>query len=729
MKIFCILLITFIFHPYAATALSGVTDTEYTPLGEGPRVGLVLSGGGAKGLAHISILKILEEVNMPIDFISGTSMGSIIGGLYAIGYSASEIEQIAINENWSRLFDDRVSRWLIPIEEKRWDSRYMVTLPMDNFRIGLPSGVIGGQQIGKMLSRLTAHMHGIDDFDEFPIPFTAIATRLSDGSAIVIREGHLPTALRASMSIPSIFAPVEIDGVTAIDGGVARNFPVTDVLDMGADFVIGINASTSTNEIDTTANSMLSVLNQTVFFHIAATTRDQARLVDFMVEPEIGDFGMMDFDDVELIMASADEFVSRYKDRLQEIADSLNALRNDPGIRHRFEPERIRHVNINEIHFINGAGHDQEVLLSELGLIAGNSYSIGDIELAVDRVFSLPFFDRVTYALEPLGESRFNLIVTLNESNLDVFNVGLRYDNRQKASIILSTRFRNQYRNNATLRLSLRLGEEPMGDIQYFYYLGWRPKLGVNLQANYTSRRNDLYNTGQTTQATVVTDALFTELWTGPVVSSYLIIGLGLRTEMYQPSRIVGLTDLERDWKYIHRPFAFIWYDTKDAVEFPVRGQELRLDATQSLNWFSNATVFSQYTASWKFHLPLNSRFSAGTSLFSSLSTGDYPVHYRQALGGITSLPGFLIDEIHNDWVSSAKISLQGEVFNNRYIVLSGSAGRAAPWQNLDLKSNSILTGWGVSAGLNSVVGPVVFSLSGSKRNPILYDFRIGFNF
>lgn len=695
----------------------------------GPRVGLVLSGGGAKGLAHISILKLLEEVDMPIDFISGTSMGSIVGGLYAIGYTAEEIEAIAINENWSRLFDDRVSRWLIPIEEKQWDSRYILSLPMEDFSIGLPSGVIGGQQIGKMLSRLTAHVHGTTDFDDFPIPFTAIATRLADGSAIVMRDGHLPDVLRASMSIPSIFAPVTVNGMMAIDGGVARNFPVIDVLEMGADFVLGVNASTGTNEVDTTASSMLSVLNQTVFFHITETTRNQARLVDFMMQPEIGDFGMMDFDDVAKILTSADEYVAQYRNQLQQIADSLNALRSDPGKRHRFRPERVNRITISEIEFLNPGNIDVTILFSELQLLEGGSYTIADIEMAVDRVFSLPFFNRVTYQLEPVGDDAHRILIHLNESNLDVFNVGMRYDNRKKASIILSTRLRNEYRRNATLRMSLRLGEEPMGDLQYFYYLGWRPKLGVNLTTNYTSHRNDLYNLANTTQATVVTDAFFAEIWSGPVVSSFFIMGLGFRAEMYNPSRVVGITDLETNWRYIYRPKAFIWYDTRNAVEFTQRGQEVRLVATQSLKWADNADIFGQYTAQWRFFLPLNSQLTVGSRFFSSVSFDSYPVHYRQALGGAPYFAGFFEGEVHDQWVVSAQLSVQAEVYNNRYVTVIGNAGRGAPWQNLDLTDHSILLGWGVSAGLNSIVGPIIVTLSGSSRNAILYDFRVGFNF
>lgn len=713
--------------------VSNILEAGYTLPADNPndgaRVGLVLSGGGAKGLAHISILKLLEDVNMPIDYIGGTSMGSIVGGLYAIGYNAREIEQIVIDENWSRLFDDRVNRWLIPIEEKQWDSRYMVTLPIEDFRVGLPRGVIGGQQIGKMLSRLTAHAHDIRDFNSFPIPFVAIATNLEDGSAIVLREGVLPDVLRASMSIPSIFAPVEINGKRAIDGGVARNFPVIDVLEMGADFVIGVNASTGTNEPDSTQNSMLSVLNQAVFFHIVQTTQNQARLVDYMMQPEIGDFGMMDFDDVAKILASADSYVEQYREELQNIADSLNAMRSDPGKRHRFTIDRKDRVIIEDIKLYNTGNLNSAILMAELQLVFGNEYSIAEIETAVDRVYGLPFYDRVNYTLEQLESGNYRIHMTFSESNLDVFNVGMRYDNRKKASIILSTRFRNPYRNNATLRMSLRLGEEPMGDIQYFYYLGWKPKLGVNLQANYTSLRNDIYDLNNGIQSTVVTDALFGEFWTGPVLSSYVIMGVGFRSEAFNPSRVVGISDLETNWQYINRPFAFIWYDTKDAVDFTRRGQEIRMDATRSLNWFSNNRVFSQYRFEWSFFVPIEDRLTLTNRVFSSVSTENYPVHYRQDLGGVPGFAGFYIGEIHDDWVASAQTGIQAEIASNRFIKLFSNVGRASEWGNTDFNENPVLVGWGVSGGINSVVGPVVVTFSGSKRNPIMYDIRVGFNF
>ncbi|MCH8495895.1 MAG: patatin-like phospholipase family protein [Balneolales bacterium] len=700
-----------------------------TDSNDGPRIGLVLSGGGAKGLAHISVLKLLEEVNMPIDFIGGTSMGSIIGGLYAIGYTADEIEQIVLDENWARLFDDRTNRRIIPIEEKQWDGKYMINLPVNNFRIGLPTGVIGGQQISKMLSRLTAHVHGTTDFNDFPIPFVAIATNLVDGEPLILREGNLNEVLRASMSIPTVFSPTELNGIMTIDGGLARNFPVVDVLEMGADYIIGINASTSTNEPDSSKNSLVSVLNQAVFYHIAQTTRNQARLVDFMIQPEIGDFGMMDFDDVDKILASADQYIQKYRDQLQIVADSINALRTDPGMRHRFSISKIAGIRVDEIEIHNVHVSDPDIIRSELRMTEGNFYSIADIEFGVDRIYSLQFFEKASYRIEPTSDDGYKLHIHVIEKNHDFFHAGMRYDNRKKASLIFSTTFRNQYKPTSSLRLSFRLGEEPMGDAQYFYYIGWRPKLGVNIRANYTSHRNDIYQVASDTQASIITESITTEVWAGPVVSTILIMGAGLREEFFTPSRVVGVTDLESDWQNIHSLFMFLWLDTRDDIEFAKRGQQFRADYEQSYNWFGDSRVFSQYSLKWDNYVPLNNKLVVFTSLQSSISTGDYPVHKRKTLGGVPGFMGYYIEEIHDDWIKSAQLGFQYEILSNRFLQARGNVGRASKWNSFDFEENPLLIGWGLSAGMNTVVGPVKVTLSGSKRNPVLYDIRVGFNF
>ena len=222
--------------PFTVYAQSG-------PASERPTIGLVLSGGGAKGMAHVSVIKVLEDVGIVPDYITGTSMGSIVGALYAIGYTADEMEDILKEITWSSLMSDKVTLQEISIEEKPYYDNYLAEFPIDTYKIGLPRGVLEGQKLSELFSKLTLRAQNIDDFSEFPIPFAALSVDVVSGKNIILNKGSLPDAMLASMAIPTIFSPVIKDTMILVDGGLARNFPVKEVKDMGADIVIGINVA------------------------------------------------------------------------------------------------------------------------------------------------------------------------------------------------------------------------------------------------------------------------------------------------------------------------------------------------------------------------------------------------------------------------------------------------------------------------------------------------------
>lgn len=695
------------------------TDSE-------PKVGLVLSGGGAKGLTHISFLKILEEVNMPIDFIGGTSMGSIIGALYAIGYSADDIAKIVIEEDWNKLFSDEVRRRYIPIEEKMWDGKFMLNLPVVNRTIGLPSGVVAGQEISKLLTRLTLPVHGIDDFNEFPIPFVAIATDLETGEAVVLRNGYLPDVLRASMSIPTVFTPALLDGRPVIDGGVARNFPVIDVLEMGADFIIGINASSATNEQDT-LSSIFQILSKTVFYHITQTTANQAKLVDYMITPEFSDFGMLSFDNVGRLLEMSYNEALAHKPALQKIADSLNALR-EPKPRYHYLPPKIDEIHIKEVVIHNLNITDPRIVRSELRIFEGDWVSPEQIELAIDRVYSLQFFETVRYRLIP-GPDGTELHVYLREKLDDQFRVGMRYDNRTKASLIFHAMFRNTYKPTSTLRFSLRLGEEPMGDVQFFYYLGFNPKLGVLTRGNFSTFRSDLYNTEGGVLSTKETESLGAEFWVGPAVSSILIMGLGFREETFRIAKTIG-TDIDsKNWRNNHSLFGLLWLDTKNEAVFPTNGQMFRADYTQSIKWFGDSVIFREYKFAWENYIPISLGVTGLFHMQSSVTTGDVPIHLRNTLGGVHNFLGYYRDELVNDWIKSVQAGLQWEVKSNRFLLARVNAGQVSTVSDFSPDSYPIYLGWGITAATKTIIGPISVTFSGSERHAILYDVQVGFRF
>ncbi|MCD4683849.1 MAG: patatin-like phospholipase family protein, partial [Bacteroidales bacterium] len=206
-----------------------------------PKIGLVLSGGGAKGIAHIGILKAMEKEGIRPDYITGTSMGSIIGGLYALGYSADQLDTIIRQIDWGEALSNNIQLQYIAYEEKEYYNRYLIELPFENGKLKLPSGVIHGQMLGEMLARYAWPAKDYTSFDEFPIPFRCVATDVGTGKPIVFSEGSLAMAMRASMAIPTAFTPVDLDSTLAVDGGVVNNFPVEEVIEMGADIVIGVS--------------------------------------------------------------------------------------------------------------------------------------------------------------------------------------------------------------------------------------------------------------------------------------------------------------------------------------------------------------------------------------------------------------------------------------------------------------------------------------------------------
>jgi len=206
-----------------------------------PVIGLALSGGSAKGLAHVGVLKVLEEVDLVPDIITGTSMGAIIGGLYAAGYDAEALEEVAASLDWDRVFSNVAERRHQAAEERFLVQPRALTLPMQGRQVGLPEGLINGQHIQSALAKLTHGVQGVSDFRDLQIPFAAMAADLQTGEPVLLNSGNLAYALRASMSIPSVFTPVEVDGRWLVDGGTLRNLPVDEAYAMGADIVISVS--------------------------------------------------------------------------------------------------------------------------------------------------------------------------------------------------------------------------------------------------------------------------------------------------------------------------------------------------------------------------------------------------------------------------------------------------------------------------------------------------------
>ncbi|MCK5440282.1 MAG: patatin-like phospholipase family protein, partial [Maribacter sp.] len=259
-----------------------------------PKIGLVLSGGGAKGMAHIGALKVIEEAGVTIDYIGGTSMGAIVGALYASGYSASELDSIFRNIEFNKLISDNLPRGVKTFYEKEDSERYAIKLPFDNFKIAIPSAYSGGQNIYHELVRYLYHVKDINDFSELPIPFVCIATDVETGEEVLLNNGYLPEAIMASGTLPSLFEPLTVNGRVLIDGGVVNNYPIEEVKKMGADIIIGVDVQHGLRD----RNALLSateILLQINNYRAAEYMIEKSELTDIYIKPNMQEFSVMDF--------------------------------------------------------------------------------------------------------------------------------------------------------------------------------------------------------------------------------------------------------------------------------------------------------------------------------------------------------------------------------------------------------------------------------------------------
>jgi NTE family protein len=303
----------YIFIIAVLTVFIGYSQDQVTR----PKVGLVMSGGGAKGLAHIGVLKVLEEEGVKVDYIAGTSMGAIIGGLYASGYTASELDSIFNRIDANALIRDYIPRISKSFYEKKNDEIYALALPFDNFRIGLPQALSKGMYNYTLMNKLLAHVRHVRDFNNLNTPFLCIATDVQTGEKVVLDKGYLPQAILASGAFPSLFAPVEIDGEYLVDGGIVDNYPIEALKDMGADIIIGVDVQDSLKTIKDIRGAT-DLLLQISNFSTIRQMKDKAPETDIYIKPDIIGYTVVSFDQGEAIIKRGELAADKTIDQLKK---------------------------------------------------------------------------------------------------------------------------------------------------------------------------------------------------------------------------------------------------------------------------------------------------------------------------------------------------------------------------------------------------------------------------
>ncbi|NOX89989.1 MAG: BamA/TamA family outer membrane protein [Calditrichaeota bacterium] len=385
-----------------------------------PKIGLVLSGGGARGLAHVGTLKLIDSLQIPIDYIAGTSMGGIVGALYASGYTGNEIEKAILATDWTEMLRDKPPRSEMPYLEKKDDGKFQIELGLDGFTPVLPSGFISGQNISLRFADLTSAVGSIHDFDKLPIPFRCVAIDLLTGNEVVLKKGSLHKAMRATMSIPTIFSPVEWGDSLLIDGGFLNNFPADILKEMGADIIIGVNVGSQLLPKEE-LTSLLDVLAQTIVLTDYAKQKENFELCEILIQPNLNNYSITDFekDRVKEIVQIGIDAAAENKNLFIElkkkyVLGSHQFLENDP-----FNPKP---QIISSIILSGGSSYTLQYLYELTGIKPNDTLDVIKLHDKISKMKTSGLFLDVQYDIEPVDKGLINLSFKLTEKKQPVIH-------------------------------------------------------------------------------------------------------------------------------------------------------------------------------------------------------------------------------------------------------------------------------------------------------------------
>ncbi|MCB0629429.1 MAG: patatin-like phospholipase family protein [Saprospiraceae bacterium] len=448
---------------------------------ERPKIGLVLSGGGAKGMAHVGVLKILEKAGICPDYITGTSMGSIIGGLYAIGYRADTLEQLILAQDWDEVLSDRIPLDRVIFEEKPFFENQLAEFDFENWQLQVPSGLNQGQQISKLLSRLTLPTMLVEDFNHYPIPFLCNGSDMISGQSVTLDRGDLAEAMRTSMAIPTLFTPIRRDTNLLVDGGLVHNFAVREVVDMGADIVIGVYTGRQKAEMDR-LTGLSDVLLQSFFLMGIEDAKQQLPLCDIYIEPDLSRFSASRFHAADSIMHQGEIAARAMLPRLQQLADSIQALGVKDPVPALKTPEPLI---IHQVEVIGNRRISGYEISGRFDLRLGRPIRVEDIEEGIDRLFGTNAFDKVTYHIRQIN-GRNHLLLKVVEKPQTILKAAINYDSYHEAGFLLGIIRRNLWLPSSRLVMVSKVADNYRFHLNYLKYISrnQRSSLAADLQMN-----------------------------------------------------------------------------------------------------------------------------------------------------------------------------------------------------------------------------------------------------
>jgi len=481
--------------------LALTTQAQPLPAAPDPRPGVVvvLAGGGAKGFAHLAVLRRLERDGVKIARLVGTSMGAVIGGLYASGLSTDEIERVVGSLDPAKVALDQIDRQELPLRAREYQRQYPIEMEfgMKAGQLSFARGLSDGQRFLALLQQLTAHVPPHVNFDELKIPFRAVATRYRDGEPTVFRQGSLHLAIRASMAAPGVFAPVEVDGESYVDGGLVANLPVDVALQEGADVLVASYLGQTPDNADAATGNALVVTNQMLSILIRQNEKRNLALLraqDVLVQPQFKDVGFADFRRAADIVAMGDQAVQAQDARFAALAQSFGHGEPPSGMRLQFDE---RELVIDEVR-VSGTEHtNAQFVAAGFQALRGRQFSAQAVAQVIDQIYTSGYFERVSYSLEQMHDGRYALLVDVQEKTYGPHyfksSLGFAAERHGINQFSVGLGYRRPWLTDAGLELAVDAQAGTQTQLGVKLYQPVHAGLGLQVHAQYQSNLWPVY--------------------------------------------------------------------------------------------------------------------------------------------------------------------------------------------------------------------------------------------
>ena len=710
-----------------------------------PKVGLVLSGGGAKGLAHIGVLKVIDSLGIKVDYIGGTSMGAVVGGLYASGYTANQLDSIFSKIDVDALLQDYTPRESKSFYEKRNDEIYALTLPFNNFKLGLPSGLSKGLYNFNLMSRLTQHVSDVRDFDKLPIPFLCIATDVETGEQIVLDEGILAQAIIASCALPTLYSPVEINGRLLIDGGVVNNYPIEELKNRGIDFIIGIDVQDGLKNREQ-LKDVTAVLSQINNFSMIEKMEGKRSLTNIYIKPDIKGFSVVSFD-------KGQEIIKKGNEKANEFIKELLPLRNIDERPTTFKVIKNDSIFIRDITFNKLENFTRAYVLGKLKIKRNTKIPMTQIEKGISNLNATQNFSAISYSFEKT-QSGERLALNLKENKSNTFlKFGIHYDDLYKSGALINYTHKKLIAKNDVASLDVILGDNFRYNFDYYIDNGFYWSFGFNSKFNSFNRNiatdfangiifTDLGINSVNIDFTDITNQAYVQT----IFAQKFSFGAGLEFKYLniKSETLENSTPIFDKSNYLSA-FGYLKYDSFNQKYFPKKGWSFSGDLKTFLYSSDYTNLFERFSIAradagivfepikrTTIKLQTEGGFAIGerTISFFDFVLGGYGF---VSVNNIKPFMGYDFLSLAGDSYVKGTITADYEIYKKHHINFTANfanVGNRIFEHTEDWLSKPKYTGYGVGYGMESIIGPLEIKHSWSPETKDHHTwFSVGFWF